>query len=211
MWLLTTGSNSYTSGHKQNILLPGRSPLQGFEWMFCVGNIINTLRSRQNGRHFADFIFKCIFLNENIQISKKISLKFVPKGPINNIPALVQIMAWRRPGDNPLSEQMMVTLLTNICVTRPQWVNSGSDHYYEKRNTLFYFRPSWKTKLGANSWLFRIVPIVMHSIKACMSPHKYCCSARLILYQVRFIHAVSTRNKSRPIALNSSPKTQPRT
>ena len=38
----------------------------------------------------------------------KISLKFVPKGPINNIPALVQIMAWGRPGDKPLSEAMIV-------------------------------------------------------------------------------------------------------
>ena len=37
----------------------------------------------------ADDIFKCIFLNENIRISIKISLKFVPKGPINNTPALV--------------------------------------------------------------------------------------------------------------------------
>ena len=37
----------------------------------------------------------------------KISLKFVPKGPINNIPALVQIMAWRRTGDKSLSEPMM--------------------------------------------------------------------------------------------------------
>ena len=46
--------------------------------------------------------------NENIWISIKISPKFVPKGPINNIPALVQIMAWRRPGDKPLSEPMMV-------------------------------------------------------------------------------------------------------
>ena len=45
-------------------------------------------------------------------------------GPINIIPALVQIMAWRRPGDKPLSEPMMVSLLTHICVTRPQWVNS---------------------------------------------------------------------------------------
>ena len=50
----------------------------------------------------------------------KISLKFVPMGPINNIPALVQIMAWRLPGDKPLSEPMMVSLLTHICVTRPQ-------------------------------------------------------------------------------------------
>ena len=52
----------------------------------------------------------------------KISLMFVPKAPINNILALVQIMAWRRPGDKPLSEPMMVSLLTHICVTRPQWV-----------------------------------------------------------------------------------------
>ena len=54
----------------------------------------------------------------------KISLNFIPKGPINDIPALVQIMAWRRPGDKPLSEPMVVALLTHICVTRPQWVKS---------------------------------------------------------------------------------------
>ena len=82
----------------------------------------NTMRPRQNGRHFADDIFKCIFLNENVWISIKISLKFVPKGPIKYIPALVQIMAWRLPGDKPLSEPMMVRLPTHICVTRPQWV-----------------------------------------------------------------------------------------
>ena len=54
-----------------------------------VSNWLNTLRPRQNGRHFADDIFKCIFLNENAIISTKISLNFVPKSPINNIPALV--------------------------------------------------------------------------------------------------------------------------
>ena len=85
-------------------------------------NPVNTLRPRQNGRHFADDISKCIFLNENAWILIKISLKFVPKGSINNIPALVQIMAWRRPGDKPLSEPMMVRIPTHICVTRPQWV-----------------------------------------------------------------------------------------
>ena len=89
----------------------------------CVESFLNTLRQRQNGRHFADDIFKCIFLNENVYFSNKILLNFVPKGPINNIPALVQIMAWRRPGDKPLFEPTMVTLLTHICVTRPQWVN----------------------------------------------------------------------------------------
>ena len=83
----------------------------------------NTLRPRQNGRHFADDTFKNIFLNENVTISIKISLKFIPKGPINNIAPLVQIMAWRRPGDKPLSsETMVVRLPTHICVTRPQWV-----------------------------------------------------------------------------------------
>ena len=85
--------------------------------------VVNTLRPRQSRRHFADDIFKCIFLNENAGISLKISLKFVPKVRINNIPALVQIMAWRRPGDKPLSEPRMVSLLTHICATRPQWVN----------------------------------------------------------------------------------------
>ena len=83
---------------------------------------INSLRPRQNGRHFPDDNFKRIFLYENVRISIKISMMFVPKAPINNCPPLVQMMAWRRPGDNPLSEPMMVRLLTHICVTRPQWV-----------------------------------------------------------------------------------------
>ena len=81
---------------------------------------INTLRPRQDGRRFADDTFKRIFLDENVRISIKISLKFVPKGPINNIPVLIKIMAWRRSGDKPLSEPMMVSLPTHICVTRPQ-------------------------------------------------------------------------------------------
>ena len=92
-----------------------------------IDTVINTLRPRQNGRHLPEDIFKCIFLNENVWTLHKISLKFVPKGRINNIPALVQIMAWCRPGDKPLSEPMMVNLLTHICVTRPQWVKNGKN------------------------------------------------------------------------------------
>ena len=68
----------------------------------------NTLRLPQNGCHFADDRFKCIFLNKNVWILIKISLNFVLKDQINNIPALVQIMAWRRLGDKPLSESMKV-------------------------------------------------------------------------------------------------------
>ena len=86
---------------------------------------VNTLRPRQNGHHFADDIFKCVLLNENVWITIKNSLKFVPKGLINNIPALVQIMAWRRPGGKPLSEPMLISLPTHICVTRPRWVNNN--------------------------------------------------------------------------------------
>ena len=100
----------------------------------------NTLRPRQNGRHFADDVFKWIFLNENIWIPIEISLMFVPQGPINNIPALFQIMAWRRPGDKPLSGPMMVRLPTHICVTRPQWVYCAhwkdSQHLTNERQIL---------------------------------------------------------------------------
>ena len=66
-------------------------------------------------------------LNENVWILIKISLKFVPKGSINNNPALVQIMACRRSGDKPLSEAMMVRLPMHTCITRPQWVIIGYD------------------------------------------------------------------------------------
>ena len=74
----------------------------------------NTLRPRPNGRHLPGDIFKFILFNENVWISIKISLKFVPKVRINNIPAFVQIMAWHRPGDKPLSAPMMVTLYRRI-------------------------------------------------------------------------------------------------
>ena len=55
----------------------------------------------------AEDIFKHIFSNENEWISIEILLMYVPWGPFHNIPALVQIMARRRPGHKPLSEQIM--------------------------------------------------------------------------------------------------------
>ena len=63
----------------------------------------------QDGRHFPDYIFKCIFLNENNSIAIQMSLKFVPQGPMNNVSTMVQIRAWRRPGDKPLSEPMIIS------------------------------------------------------------------------------------------------------
>ena len=121
--------------------------------VLMVLKCVNTLRPRHNGRHFADAIFKCIFLNENICIPIKISLKLVPEGPINYIPALVQIMAWRRPGDKPLSETMMVSLLTHICVTQPQWVNEFNCFVFVSvlvPNDVFIFR--WDKHFQPAGW-----------------------------------------------------------
>ena len=42
-------------------------------------------------------------------------------------------MAWRLPGDKTLSEPIMVSLLTHICVTRPQWVNSPLQYFESSR------------------------------------------------------------------------------
>ena len=55
----------------------------------------------------ADDKFKCISLNQNDRILIRISLKFVPRSPIDNKPALVQVMAWHRTGDKPLPEVML--------------------------------------------------------------------------------------------------------
>ena len=79
------------------------------DWTSCI----DSSPPGQNGRHFGDDIF----LSENVSILIKILLKFIPNGPINNIPALVQIMAWRWPGDKPLSEPMPTCSLTHICGT----------------------------------------------------------------------------------------------
>ena len=113
--------------------------------------LLNTLRPRQNSRHLADNIFKCIFLNEKVWFPIKISLEFAPEGLINNIPALVQIMAWRRPGDKPLSAPMMASLPTHICVARPQWVNVQT----------FYIKEIMHTYNGGGFILVR--PLLIHN------------------------------------------------
>ena len=98
--------------------------LCGFEAHLCIRKyIIHSLRPRQNGRCLADDSFKRIFLNETVRNWIKTSLKCVPKVPITNIPALIQITACLRPGDKSLFEPILVSLLTHICVTRPQWDN----------------------------------------------------------------------------------------
>ena len=112
---------------------------------------VNTLRPRQNGRHFADDTFERTILNENVWTSINISLKFVPKGPINNI---------------PLSEPMIVRLPTHICVSRPQfnlWLETHIRIWVSNDSYLFVLvdtSPPWtngrnfaKDILTAFSWM----------------------------------------------------------
>ena len=133
---------------------------------------VNTLRPRQNGCHFPDDIFKWIFLNENEWIPIKISMKFVPQGPINKIPALVQIMACRRSGDKPLSEPMMVSSLTHICVTRPQWVNLIPCGFFSQPSVLPRWgkqRPLWANN-GTNNHSYEVIKTAEIQVPTCRKP-----------------------------------------
>ena len=139
----------YQTGSK-----PLPEPMKFTVYCVTMPQCVKTLRPWQHGCHFAEDIFKCIFLNENAWISIKISLKIVHKGPINNIPAFVQIMAWRRPGDKPLSKPMMIKLSTHICVTRPQWVKSWFTHILWKIWISFGTNKGEKSKLYKSEFRF---------------------------------------------------------
>ena len=147
---------------------------------------VNTLRLRQDGCQFPDDISKCIFLNENIWILFIISLKFVPEGSINHIPSLVQIMAWRWPGDKPLSEPLMVSLLMHICGTRPQWVKQKSWHihtchlnYFESTNKALIattYGNFVRNKSPYTSWM-----LLTHYFLVTVGYISNCCSLLLIM------------------------------
>ena len=82
-------------------------------------------------------IFKCIFFNENVWISIQISLKFVPKGPINNIPHWVRL--WLDAGratSHYLNKWWLV--YWHICITWPQWVIIWSGTILHKNTLLFW-------------------------------------------------------------------------
>ena len=59
-----------------------------------IWNSSKHTEAKQNGQHFADGIFKCIFFKENFCILIKILLKIGPDGSIQNNSLLIQIMAW---------------------------------------------------------------------------------------------------------------------
>ena len=71
---------------------------------------------------------------------------FIPHGPFDNNPLLAQMLACRQPGDKPLSEPMMVNLLTHLCVTLPQWV---------KKNKMIYLIPT--NAFNAVWWISDVV------------------------------------------------------
>ena len=119
---------------------PGLFPWGGFGKRTPVARTTGVTRYRYDTQP--------TFLNENISTSIKISLKFVHKGRINNIPALIQILAWDRPGGKPLSEPM-VSLQTHVCATRPQSVHPMRDD--DKNLRCFArFTPQFYTALGDN-------------------------------------------------------------
>ena len=113
-------------------------------WFLLLPNwcpwYVNSSPPGQNGRHFTDNVFGSIFMNEKFCILIKFSLKFAPKGPIDNNPALVQIMAWRRIGDKPLSEPILTDSLTHICGTRGRWVKLV---HTPQLVTFFHYQIKW--------------------------------------------------------------------
>ena len=122
---------------------------------------INTLRLRQNGHHFPDGIFKSTFLNETVWILMIISTKIVPKGPINNIPALVQIMAWHQSADKPLSEPMMASVTAAyICITRPQWVSHSPLMWLTKAPVLTFAPLCPKFNIYSLLWIINIAALI---------------------------------------------------
>ena len=130
--LVTTNASSTKTKYKIN-----------HKWMEL--NLV--LRPGQNGPYFSEDIFQHIFANENVWISIKISLKFVPKGQINNFSALVQIMAWRRPGDKPLSEPM--TEFTNA------YMHHFSNTFSRMKMYEFQLRFHWSLFLRVKLTIFQ--------------------------------------------------------
>ena len=116
-------------------------------WLSGAGHGINILGSKQNSRHFADDIFICIFLYEN-WIFNQISLKFVPKRAIDHTWYTNTGLDWRRIDAKPLSEPMMVFLLTHICATRPQCVKTRCVRIC--LTVLNYSNVFWKSIKGVN-------------------------------------------------------------
>ena len=83
-------------------------------WFWPQAYYVTTSPPGQNGHHFADDIFICVFVNEKFCILIKIQLEFVTKDPIKDNPAMVEIMAWCRIGDKPVSDPIHWRIYTAL-------------------------------------------------------------------------------------------------
>ena len=92
----------------------------------------------------ADNIFKCIYLNENENILIQISLQLVPRSPIDNKPALVQVVAWPWTGNKPLPEPMMTQFTVHICGNRGDELNPALTPFPELKSTLCILQKKWR-------------------------------------------------------------------
>ena len=89
-------------------------------------------------------------------------------------------MAWRRPGDKPLSGPMMVSLLTHICVTRPQWVNVGNEPIVSSASEMTFMMTS------PNENIFRVTGPLCRELTGhrWIPPHKGQWRGALMFYLI---------------------------
>ena len=65
-------------------------------------------------------------------------------GTFNIIPALAQTVPWCRPGDKPPSEPMVVSLLTRVCIARPQWQFTTREGIFKHWNSMVLRQDEWR-------------------------------------------------------------------
>ena len=129
------GTNPFPPGVSQFIVITNRLPLF-LHWLHCYLCLCFALTHW--GLDKMDAKFLTTFYNAFSWI--KIIYEFRLRFHLRLSSSLVQIMAWRRPGDQPLSEPVTVNLLTHICITRPLWVNvSCKGHVGRNTPMTLYF------------------------------------------------------------------------
>ena len=126
-----------------------------------------------------------------------ISLNFVPKVPINNIPALAQIMARHQWGTKPLSEPVMVSLLTHTCITWAQWVEDNHEWPWEASNTRFYNK-TFNGSIYEQRVSTHLGQVYIGSMKtALISPVTHLCERNAFFFF--YMGSSTDRKKNNPI------------
>ena len=120
-------------------------------WQICITNIAPSYYASRNCSARWRLLIRPV--GENVRkiicfIVNQISIKFVPKGWIDNKTALVQIMAWPQTGDKQLCEQWWPSLLTHTYVTRPQRIKNIRPSWVDQSTSLNtscspYYRRIW--------------------------------------------------------------------